>query len=330
MPNHRNNTISQDMRDLVIRLVINQGKSQRDAARITGIPRTTIQHIVLRYENTYLTTAGSRGGNTRGIFNQTIETQIRSLINDYETTTIEEIKTRLQVTANNSTVWRWVKKLGFTYKLTRPIYERRNDVDVKNQRIQYIRWYTGNTPSFRYRNIIYIDESPFNIHMFRSHSWAMRGVTPNPIIRPRQRNVTMILAINGANIIHCEAITTSVNGELFQEFMRTVMRILGNEEQYIFVMDNVNFHHRPDLINSSNFSIRYLPPYSPFLNPCEEVFSYLKSHVRREAVPRGNDDLINRMREACEMVPNINLSNYYSHCESFFEACLRSDDIGRD
>ncbi|KII70917.1 hypothetical protein RF11_13494 [Thelohanellus kitauei] len=107
----------------------------------------------------------------------------------------------------------------------------------------------------------------------------------------------MILAINAAGIINCEALMTGVNGALD-----------GHE----------------------NMSVRYLPAYSPFLNPCEEVFSFLKNRVRTESPPRGTEDLLGRMTEACSHLSSVSISNYFSHCESFFEECIRMNDIRRD
>ncbi|KII73426.1 hypothetical protein RF11_05262 [Thelohanellus kitauei] len=82
-------------------------------------------------------------------------------------------------------------------------------------------------------------------------------------------------------------------------------------------MDNVNFHHSQEILSDEDFSFRFLPAYSPFLNPCEEIFSYLKSHVRRDNSPIGTDELIDRMRAAAQEIPNNILSNYYSHCEKW-------------
>ena len=322
------NSVSQNMRDLVVNLVVDRGKTQSEASSLTGVNRNTIQSILRRYDRTNSTLPGSRGGARHVIYNEEIRRRIEELINDNTTTTIIEIKNALNVNVSIKTVWRWVTNLGYTYKITRPIYERRNDNDVKNLRIEYVRWYTSISPINRYRNIVFIDESPFNLHMFRSHSWARRGVTPNPIIRPRQRNVSMILAVNGLNIIHCEAVSVSVNTVLFQEYIDEVVRVLGTEEEFTLVMDNVRIHHNVEM-RAQNIQIKYLPPYSPFLNPCEEIFFYLKNNVRRNTAPTGRNELITRMRDACLSIPNVNLSNYYTHCESFFEACLRSDDIPR-
>ncbi|KII60337.1 hypothetical protein RF11_02529 [Thelohanellus kitauei] len=66
-------------------------------------------------------------------------------------------------------------------------------------------------------------------------------------------------------------------------------------------MDNVRFHHSVD-IESANISNKNLPPYSPFLNPCEDVFSYTKSHEKRDTQPNGRGDLFTRMRDVSQSV----------------------------
>ena len=86
--------------------------------------------------------------------------------------------------------------------MTHSLAERRNDPSVKEERISYPNWYNGLPINKKYRNVIYIDESPFHLNLIRSHGWARRGETPNPIVNnSRGGNVTMILAVICINII---------------------------------------------------------------------------------------------------------------------------------
>ncbi|KII62585.1 hypothetical protein RF11_05217 [Thelohanellus kitauei] len=55
--------------------------------------------------------------------------------------------------------------------------------------------------------------------MFCSHGWASKSKTPNPVVKSRSQNITMIEAVNAFIIMHCEAICSSVNGEIFEQFM---------------------------------------------------------------------------------------------------------------
>ena len=54
----------------------------------------------------------------------------------------------------------------------------------------------------------------------------------------------------------------------------------------IVVMDNLSSHHRAGIreaIESAGCTLAYLPPYGPDLNPIEQLFSKLKSQLRKHA-----------------------------------------------
>jgi transposase len=51
----------------------------------------------------------------------------------------------------------------------------------------------------------------------------------------------------------------------------------------IVVMDNLQPHKNAavrELIAAAGAELRYLPPYSPDLNPIEQAFAKLKAHLR--------------------------------------------------
>ena len=55
----------------------------------------------------------------------------------------------------------------------------------------------------------------------------------------------------------------------------------------VVVFDNASIHHLEtvvDLITASGALVRFLPPYSPDLNPIEEAFSKVKAYLRENQV----------------------------------------------
>ena len=49
-------------------------------------------------------------------------------------------------------------------------------------------------------------------------------------------------------------------------------------------MDNASFHHTEriqELCDDAGVKLVYLPPYSPDLNPIEELFAELKAFIKR-------------------------------------------------
>jgi transposase len=68
-------------------------------------------------------------------------------------------------------------------------------------------------------------------------------------------------------------------------FLTNLMTKLSVDKLYnrCFVLDNVPFHRMTvinELIESHGHRVLFLPPYSPQLNPIEEVFSKWKGIVK--------------------------------------------------
>jgi transposase len=75
----------------------------------------------------------------------------------------------------------------------------------------------------------------------------------------------MLMAISNNRIIAYETYKTSINTNIFTN-------------KYL-LMDNVAFHKSlivANTIKQSNNNLLFIPPYSPQLNPIEEVFSKIK------------------------------------------------------
>lgn len=67
--------------------------------------------------------------------------------------------------------------------------------------------------------------------------------------------------------------------ETYVEFMDEVRSKLEIGKTFYLIHDNVSINGRLQTHNVIYIAIN-LPPYSPFLNPTESVFSKLKAHIR--------------------------------------------------
>ena len=81
-------------------------------------------------------------------------------------------------------------------------------------------------------------------------------------------------------------------------------------------MDNLSSHKRAavkEKIAAAGATLRFLPPYSPDLNPIEKAFSRLKAMLRkaRERTVRGLWDLIGRL---VDIFQPDDCANYFSSC----------------
>ncbi len=66
-------------------------------------------------------------------------------------------------------------------------------------------------------------------------------------------------------------------------------------------------------ITASGARVRYLPPYSPDLNPNEKLFSKLKARLRRAAA-RDREALWKEIGELLNTVSASECTNYFNSC----------------
>jgi len=89
--------------------------------------------------------------------------------------------------------------------------------------------------------------------------------------------------------------------------------VLGDGD--IVVMDNLSSHKVAgvkEAIESAGAKVLYLPPYSPDFNPIENVFSKLKTLVRK-AKMRTVETLWRKLGELCNVFTKQECQNYFGH-----------------
>lgn len=128
---------------------------------------------------------------------------------------------------------------------------------------------------------VYIDETGFNLYTRRTYGRAPVGQRANRIVgAQRGRNVTFLVAITpDVGVMHYECFARGVNYDDVASFMRTLSVILEDEPATV-LMDNAPSHrHLQD--PSGIHKVKFLPAYSPFLNPIENCFSIIKTYAKQ-------------------------------------------------
>jgi transposase len=106
----------------------------------------------------------------------------------------------------------------------------------------------------------------------------------------------------------------AMTGETFLAYVEQFL-VPTLKRKDIVIMDNLSAHKAPGIreaIEAAGATLRYLPPYSPDLNPIEMLFSKLKAFLRKLAertIPR-------LCRAIGSFVPQLSASqaiNYFRH-----------------
>ena len=155
------------------------------------------------------------------------------------------------------------------------------------------------------RRLVFIDETWAKTNMIRSHGWCARGKPLNAKApHGHWRTMTFIAALRCDRIDAPFVLDGPVNGEWFTAYVREVLApTLGPGD--IVVMDNLGSHKGKAVrqaLRAAGARLFFLPPYSPDLNPIEQVFAKLKTLLRKaeertvEATWRRIGDLLDQFQ----------------------------------
>ena len=222
-----------------------------------------------------------------------------------------------------STVCRTLKKMEYTRKRLVKIPEERNaprNIDARQKYAREVQ-FIGN------EHLIFLDETGMNLHQTRNYGYSPKNYKAYKLVKgSRGKNISCMVAIKITGIIAFEIKDGAFNGESFMKFIEE--KLLLHFQSYpndVLVMDNCSFHHRRDVIemlNCKNINHRFLPPYSPQLNPIEEYFSHFKAVLAGiHPLPRNKEELKVRI---CNTINSdrIDFCGWYNHMRKYIEYAL--------
>jgi transposase len=108
-----------------------------------------------------------------------------------------------------------------------------------------------------------------------------------------------------------------VDGERFLEFIDKLTPTLAQRD--VVIMDNCRIHHIEAVgqkLQAVGAMALYLPPYTPELNPIEEVWSLTKG-ILKSLGPRNIVEYVAALFQAVLSVTHEKIQGYFSHAESF-------------
>jgi transposase len=160
--------------------------------------------------------------------------------------------------------------------------------------------------------LVFIDETWAKTNMTRGHGRAPRGqrlVAPVP--HGHWKTTTFVAALRCDRIEAPFVIDGPVNGESFAAYLEQVLAPTL-EPGDIVVLDNLGSHKGEAVrcaIEARGARLRFLPPYSPDLNPIERCFAKLKALLRK-AAERSRDALWRRIGHLLDTFTPQECANY--------------------
>jgi transposase len=177
--------------------------------------------------------------------------------------------------------------------------------------------------------LVFVDESGASTAMDRTHGRAPSGVrVDGPVPHGHWKVVTLTAAVRLDGVGACLAFDGATNTACFEAYVGECLAPTLRPGD-IVVMDNLSCHKTAAvarLIAAAGACVRYLPAYSPDLNPIERAFSKLKAYLR-SAAARTVDGLIEAMGDALRTIRPGDILGWFRH--SGYESPRSSDTLNK-
>jgi transposase len=134
--------------------------------------------------------------------------------------------------------------------------------------------------------LVFIDETWAKTNMTRRHGRCVQGARlVAKVPHGRWRTLTFLAALRRDRLDAPCVIDGPINGDSFLAYVEQIL-VPTLKPGDIVIMDNLGSHRRQAIrraIRAAGAKLFFLPPYSPDLNPIEQVFAKLKTLLRKAA-----------------------------------------------
>lgn len=232
---------------------------------------------------------GPQEGVCRGV-DAAVITALRAKMEAHEFTTAEQarrwLKKHHQVDRPYISVWRWLKKSGGVLRVPRPSHSRKKpQAEQEFQEELGAKLEALGLEAGCKVKVWLMDEARFGLHTDLRRVWTRRGLRP---VVTRQIKYTWdylygaLCASGGeAHFAHLPG----VNLEWDQSYLRD-LAASAPEALHVLIRDQAGFHLRDgDPRLPLRVRIIDLPPYTPELNPCEQLWDIIKDELANRVYP---------------------------------------------
>jgi transposase len=166
--------------------------------------------------------------------------------------------------------------------------------------------------------LVFLDESGASTAMDRTHGRCASGKRvdgPVPHGHWKVTTLTAAVRLGGIPEAACLAFAGATDASCFEAYAgRCLAPTLRPGD--IVVMDNLASHKRAAAvaaIEAAGATVRFLPPYSPDLNPIEKLFSKLKAFLRK-AKARSIEALHDALGDGLRTITTSDIAGWFRSC----------------
>ena len=167
--------------------------------------------------------------------------------------------------------------------------------------------------------LVFLDECGVLTNMARLHGRSPRGARAHGSVpRGHWTRLTVLGALGSEGVVAAMGVEAATSTAVFHAYLEKALlpELRRTKPDAVLVMDNLGAHKAPQvraLLDRAGFAYRYLPAYSPDLNPIEPAWAKVEAELRRVAA-RTADALHEALGPALGSVTPQDAAGFFRHC----------------
>jgi transposase len=153
-------------------------------------------------------------------------------------------------------------------------------------------------------NLYFQDESRFGLMTHIGRCLTAKGI--KPVVSYQHKFKTTYL-YGSYSPINGDSFVWEINGvdtAIFESYLYHFSKYKPKEYK-IVVIDNAGFHSTKNIKVPDNIFLLRIPPYTPELNPCEQVWQYIKNRYKNKQFENMEDLKKWLHKTVNQMSPNL-------------------------
>lgn len=340
---------SDELRALAIHLAVVDGLKPLAISRWLQehgqgeIPRTTLSSMLATYRATGELAKRKHGGNHKAVVSAEGRAAVLAATELAPTQPAKDLQKELAEASSlhpsylmsDRTIQVIRRNAGLTRKRVRRSAEAANSASTKQRRAEFAEWHLSPANlSTDLDTFLYLDETGFDPNQRPTYGYSPRSqrcILRVPTLGTRGRRSVIAVISPARGLVHYELLEKFTSGKDFTAFLTRLQPKLPAGSRLI--CDNASFHKTPQVLqlfsppgSLASHSLHFLPPYSPMLNPIEEIFSKWKRLVRNTC-PRNAPELVHSIHRAAKHITPMDCKQRFFHATEFYDRCLTFDDL---
>ena len=329
------------IRERAVRAVIG-GMSHREAAEVFGVKRAVVSKWMRRWRDGGWEGLGERRRGRRRGEQQALEPWQQGVIVNLikernpdqlklpgflwtRDAVLELIDQRFGIRLAVTTVGRYLRSWGFTPQVPARRALERDPEAVKE-------WLEVRYPKIRARAkragriLLWQDETGFRSQCSHGRSWSPKGQTPVKEVTGQRFGVNMISAIGNDGSMRFSLFNGKFNQFVFIEFLELLLK--HHPDRKVFLIVDGHSSHGSKLVRewvaerADRIELRFLPGYSPELNPVELLNHDVKANAVGRQRPRNLAEMIETVTDYLhgrQCQPHI-IKRFFTHPATAYAA----------